>query len=134
MTITGSCLCGTSAFELDGPFGAFQYCHCSRCRKKSGSAHGANIFVPPGQFRWVCGEDVVRRFELPGARAFCSGFCSVCGSAMPWRTRSGQLVIVPAGALDTDPGERPQRNVHFASRAPWYVPSAELPTHDGEGR
>ena len=135
MTIRGSCLCGAAAFAIetgDTPFAAFQYCHCSRCRKKSGSAHCANIFVATEQFRWERGEDHVRRFELPGARGFCSGFCTRCGSAMPWLGKTGKRFIVPAGALDDDPGERPRRNVHFASRAAWYVAASELPTFDGE--
>jgi hypothetical protein len=130
--LTGSCLCGAVAFAIERPFVAFQYCHCSRCRKKSGSVHGANIFVPPTQFSWTRGGDVAKRFELPGARAFCSGFCPTCGSAVPWIAKTGKIVIVPAGALDDDPGEKPHKVVHFASRAPWYAPASELPTHDAE--
>lgn len=72
----------------------------------------------------------MRRFELPGARAWCSGFCTVCGSSMPWLNRPGTMVIVPAGSLDDDPGERPRRNIHFGSRAPWYVHASELETFD----
>ena len=43
----GSCLCGGVVYEIDPPFKIFQYCHCSRCRKFTGSAHAANLFVPP---------------------------------------------------------------------------------------
>lgn len=129
---TGSCLCGAVRFAIEPPYRAFQYCHCSRCRKTSGSAHAANLFVPTGQFSWTAGEDEVRRYEHTTARAFCSGFCAVCGSRLPWVTRSGAMVIVPSGALDEDPGDRPARNVHFASRASWYVPCDELPTFDEE--
>ena len=41
-TITGTCLCGQIKFEVTPPFAGFRYCHCSRCRKASGSAHAAN--------------------------------------------------------------------------------------------
>lgn len=128
--VEGSCLCGQVRFRMEPPYRGFQYCHCSRCRKTSGSAHAANVFVPAEQFAWTAGEEHVRRHELASARWFCTGFCAECGSRLPWISRNGKVVIVPAGALDDDPVERPARNVHFASRAPWSTPSSELPTFD----
>jgi hypothetical protein len=84
------------------------------------------------QFEWLEGEDLVQRFELDSAKYWCNGFCRRCGSGLPWLTRNGRAYIVPAGGLDTDPIERPARNVHFASRAPWYFHASELATHDTE--
>lgn len=129
-TTPGGCVCGAVRFEVTPPFKAFQYCHCSRCQKKTGSAHVANIFVAVDQFRWQSGEDRVQRFELPEAKYWCSAFCTTCGSSMPWLSRTKTSMIVPAGALDEDPKERPTQSVYFASRAPWYVPPSELPAHD----
>lgn len=129
-TIRGSCVCGAVRFEVTAPFKAFQYCHCSRCRKKSGTAHVANVFVALDQFRWQQGEELVRRFELPDAKYWCSGFCTQCGSSMPWLSKTGKSWIVPAGAFDDDVPERPARNVYFASRASWYVHASELEAFD----
>ncbi len=128
--VVGSCLCGGVAYELQPPFLFFQHCCCSRCRKSSGSAFSSSIFAKIDQFRWTRGEDLVRRFELPEAEHYCTGFCSRCGSSLPWLSRNGRYVLVPAGTLDGDPGARPSRRVHWASRAPWYVPVHELPTFD----
>ena len=50
------------------------------------------------------------------------------GSALPWTTKNGRWVVVPAGSLDVDPGARPERNIFWDSRAPWYTHAAELPT------
>ena len=126
----GSCLCGAVRFRVEPPYRAFWYCHCSRCRKATGSAHAANIFVPIEGFAWTAGEASVRRHEHASAKLFCTGFCATCGSSLPWITRNGKTAIVPAGALDTDPGERPQRNVFFASGAPWTLSCADLPAFD----
>ncbi len=131
-TIQGSCLCGAVTFTVRTPFVFFHYCHCGRCRKRSGSAHSANILVKAAQFTWTRGEDQVRRYELPTAEYFCTGFCNVCGSALPWRTRNGKGVLVPAGALDDDPGTQPTRNIFWNSRAPWYAPASALPVVAGE--
>jgi hypothetical protein len=128
-SIGGSCVCGAVAFRLEGPFRGFQYCHCSRCRKKTGSSHVANIFVPVDQFSWERGKDKVRRFELPTAKYWSTAFCEDCGSAMPWPTRNGKAMVVAAGALDDDPGIRPKFSVHYESRAPWYVHVSDLEMH-----
>lgn len=128
--LRGSCLCGEVTFELEEAFLFFHYCHCSRCRKTTGSAHSANIFVRRAHFRWVTGEDRVGRFELPAAEYFCTGFCARCGSNLPWVTRNQRYVLVPAGALDAVPTVLPGRNVFWASRAPWYESPAALPCLD----
>ena len=73
--ITGSCLCGSVSYQFHAPEYVFQYCHCSRCRKFTGSAHASNILVAPDQFEWLEGEDMVGRFEHPDARHFATCFC-----------------------------------------------------------
>jgi hypothetical protein len=123
-------VCGAIGFEIREPFRGFQYCHCSRCRKKSGSALVANLFVPVDQLSWTRGEELVRRFELPNAKYWSTCFCSECGSAMPWLSRTGKAYIVPAGALDDDPGIRPLFSIHYGSRAPWYVHPSEIEMHE----
>lgn len=127
LAANGSCLCGAVHFAVSKPYQFFQYCHCSRCRKRSGSAHCANILIPVGQLQWIKGKERVKQFELPSAKMFCTAFCTECGSALPWITRDGKWALVPAGALDDDPGEKPQRNIYCNSRPPWYAAASELP-------
>lgn len=127
---SGSCVCGAVSFRISGPYRGFQYCHCGRCRKRTGSAHVANLFVPVQQFEWLTGEDRVKRFELPTAKYWSTAFCQECGSAAPWMTKNGKVMVVGAGSLDSDPGARPGFSIHYGSRAPWYVHVSELPIHD----
>lgn len=128
--IRGSCLCGAVAYEIAGPPRLFQYCRCSRCRKASGSAFGAGLFVPPEDFRWLRGEALVGRYEVPEAKRYATAFCRTCGSSLPWLTKTGNAVVVPAGTLDDDPGIRPSQSIFCASAADWYVEPAELPRFD----
>jgi hypothetical protein len=127
MKIRGSCLCGGVSFEVDLPLDRFVHCHCSRCRKATGTAHASNAAVRPAAFRWLVGAEHVARFDLPAARSFATSFCRRCGSPLPHATRSGREVIVPAGALDGDPIRRPDRHSHWGSRAPWYAHGDGLP-------
>ena len=57
--IQGTCLCGTVTYRITGRILSFQYCHCSRCRKFTGSAHAANVFTALDGLEWVQGEDSV---------------------------------------------------------------------------
>ena len=128
--VTGSCLCGKTRYELKDNLGVFQYCHCSRCRKFTGGAFAANMFVAPGDFLWVDGEEFVGRYDPEHTKYFATAFCKNCGSSLPWLSKSGRVVVVPAGTLDEDPGIRPDKNIFCASRAEWYTSVESLPRHD----
>ena len=127
--LVGSCLCGSVRFEVRGPFKLFQYCHCSRCQKATGSAHAANLFVDSSQFTWLSGEDSLVRYRLEGAKHFGTVFCRDCGASLPWQTADGATTLVPAGGLDQPPSERPIQSIHWASRAEWYLSPDHLPQH-----
>jgi hypothetical protein len=130
-TITGSCLCGSVKFEVTPPFAAFRYCHCSRCQKATGAAHAANAFLPEKQFKWLAGESLVRRFNLPGAKRFAVAFCTECGTRVPHKT--GENMLIPAGLLDADPGARPENSIFWKSKAAWYVSPDEMKKFDEMG-
>ncbi len=124
-SINGSCLCGAITWTVKGPFEAFHLCHCSRCRKGTGSAHAANIFTRPENITWLQGQDLIKRFELPEAKRFSKCFCTQCGSTVPYVSRTGEVLLIPAGSLDEDPEIRPQDNIFWDDRAPWYDEGVE---------
>jgi hypothetical protein len=130
MKIRGSCLCGDASYEVALPFDRFVHCHCSRCRKATGTAHATNAVVKPGAFRWLVGGDLVSRFDLPTARSFATAFCRQCGSPLPHATRSGREIVIPAGSLNEDPTSGPDRHVHWGSRVAWYSHGDGLPVEE----
>jgi hypothetical protein len=68
MTAHGSCLCGAVSFAVTLPFVRFVHCHCSRCRKATGTAHATNAVVKPGGLQWLEGEEMGRPLR-PSCRA-----------------------------------------------------------------
>jgi hypothetical protein len=126
----GSCLCGEVKFRVDGAFERFFLCHCSRCRKDTGSAHAANLFSSTATLTWISGVDGVRTYRVPGTRHQRS-FCANCGSALPTIQGDGGLLAVPAGSLDTPVGLRPDAHILLASRAGWDDRLEDLPRLDG---
>lgn len=133
-TITGSCLCGTVKFEVSPPSLMFKYCHCSRCRKATGTAHAANLFVPAGQFKWLAGESQLRRFDLPGAKRFAVNFCTQCGTRMPHQVPGTENVLIPAGVLDAAPDLMPDSSIFWGSKAAWFIETPALPKHEEYGK
>lgn len=118
-TLKGSCLCGAVKYEVTGEPTRFMHCHCSRCRKATGTGHASNLFVQPGTLKWLSGEDQVRSFKVPEARRFTNTFCATCGGRVPRQAPGGDVVLVPAGSLDMEPPIKPQARIFTAWRASW---------------
>jgi hypothetical protein len=128
--LRGSCLCGGVRFEVTAPFLWANQCYCSRCRKHSGTFGGTQGRVPRDGFRLIAGEELIRTFRPDDGRV--KAFCSVCGSSLfggDWP--EGDEVAIRFGALDGEPGIRPEFHVFVGSRAPWVdVPEDGLPRFD----
>lgn len=123
----GSCLCGAVHFKVEGAFEHFYLCHCSYCRKDTGSAHSANLFSSKAKLVWLSGQEHVRTFNLPQTR-HTKCFCSVCGSALPYT--SEKTLVVPAGSLDTELSVNADANIFTASRADWDHDLASAPSFE----
>lgn len=117
-SITGNCLCGIVRFTVKPPFTQFYHCHCSQCRKSTGTAHATNLYANIDNFSWISGIDNITRYDLQPAKRFACVFCKTCGSKVPYQ-RDKKLMIVPAGSLNEDPNQQPSLHVFWDSRAAW---------------
>jgi len=113
MPLTGRCLCGAVAFEVDGPLQPLAHCHCSMCRKSHGAPFASFAGAAKSAFRWLRGTEHVRHYESsPGTQR---AFCGICGSPLP----AGD-VFIPVGLLDGDPKLGALPHIFVGSKAPWY--------------
>ena len=115
--IRGSCLCGTVQFEVDGKTTDIGMCHCSKCRKVSGTGSNANLMASRDGFEWVSGEAEITKFALPDGWGVWR--CSACGSPVPMLHPGGGAYWIPVGLLDSDPGVRVAGHIFVGSKAPW---------------
>ena len=115
--IHGSCLCGAVEFEIAGRVSGVDQCHCSICRRASGTGCTAILVTAARSLRWISGERSLTRFSRPSGWASC--FCPTCGSPAPRLHENGKVYLVPAGILDGDPGVRIEQHIFVASRAAW---------------
>ena len=130
-TVRGSCLCGGVQFEVTPPFRIAVHCHCSRCRKHSGTFGLTQGRVPKDRFRLLRGEALIRVYKPEGGKV--KAFCSECGSSLfggDWP--DGDEVSIRLGALDDDAAVRADYHSFVGSRATWDVlPDDGLPRFEG---
>lgn len=128
-TFRGSCLCGAVQYEISGEPTRFYHCHCSRCRKSSGTGHASNLFVRADAVNWIKGEELVKIYKVPEAKRFARWFCSVCGGPLPRFVKETGGVVIPAGSLDSDPVIRPQARIYWDSRVSWSCSGDGIPVY-----
>lgn len=122
----GKCLCEGVRYEISGALGPLGYCHCSQCRRASGSAFGANADAAKNEFRFTSGAELIREFE--SSPDTFRAFCSRCGSPIYKRSNAKPDVIrIRLGSLDEDPGLRARVHVFVGDKAPWYEITDALP-------
>ena len=120
MVKTGSCLCGSVKYEVQGPLRPVVYCHCTQCRKTSGH-HVAASSAPrdsvkiSGEVRWYRSSATARR-----------GFCPTCGGNLFW-DGPGENLSIMAGTLDDTSGLPSIGHIFVADKADYVKISDGLP-------
>jgi hypothetical protein len=124
--LTGSCACGTVAFEITAPFTGAGYCHCKRCQRRSGALWSLNGQVPTDDFTIVRGEHAIRAWQPPDGLP--KAFCTECGGHL--YSDGGSFRGVRLGLIDEDPEIRPQWHQWVESAPDWEaIPDDGLPRY-----
>jgi hypothetical protein len=112
---------------VTAPLVAANYCHCTRCQRRSGTAASANARPEPGSFRLLSGEEALRAWRPEGG--WEKLFCGDCGSAVFSRhPEDHDRMSVRMGAFDEDPGIRPSVRQFVAYATAWEpMPDDGLP-------
>jgi hypothetical protein len=127
LPITGGCNCGAVRYEVAEPLLGANYCHCTRCQRRTGTAAGASAVPKPGAFTLISGEDAVATWNAGDGWDKC--FCGTCGSALWARSpEHPEILAIRLGTFDSDPGVRPAVRQFVAYAAPWEpIPDDGLP-------
>lgn len=115
--MNGQCLCGAVKFEVIGEIPNLYQCHCSECRKSTGSSANAATFVHADSFQWIKGEDKISSFRKD--TGYRNDFCSKCGSPVPNPLRDTNKIWVPAGLLEETGDLKVVIHLYVNSQASW---------------
>ncbi len=114
----GECNCGAVKFEIDAELSTVYFCHCSICRRSTGSSGIAVVVIPNERFRWVQGKEHIATWKKPGTE-WQTWFCRVCGSPVPGENNPS-TTFVPAGTITSGGDDmRVAHHIWVGSKAVW---------------
>jgi hypothetical protein len=123
----GRCSCGEVCFTIENTLEYAFYCHCSRCRLRTGSAFAAIGGASIDKLRVTTGN---RHLLIEGECSDGYGArCDRCHAFLFAAVRSRQYVHVSLGVLAGVPSRLPDHHIYVASKAPWYQISDALPQY-----
>jgi hypothetical protein len=128
--LKGSCFCRAVQYSVPDAFLYAMNCHCSNCRRTTGSAFKPFAGIERGKLRVTKGEDKLMTFGQDREKAH-DAHCSVCGSLLYSLVRDGQYVHVTLGTLNDPPAIKPTVHIFVGSKAPWYSILDDLPQYEG---
>jgi len=93
---TGGCLCGAVRYRVTGAPLRVGLCHCSQCRRQTGSALPSFVTWPLDRLELTKGKPSRFRVSDNATREFCRD----CGSPLFWRPAQDDRITVLLGSLD----------------------------------
>jgi hypothetical protein len=128
--LRGSCLCGQVKYSVDDAFVYALNCHCSNCRRATGSAFKAFAGIERTRLTVICGAEDLKIF---GEEATHDARCAKCGSLLYSLVREGTFAHVTLGTLTDAPSIQPSAHIFVGSKAPWFTITDSLPQHQEFG-
>lgn len=125
--LAGSCLCGAVRYRVADAFAYALNCHCSQCRRTTGSAFKPFAGIPADKLKVTKGKSHLLIF---GAETNHDVHCRLCGSLLYSLVRDGAFVHVTLGTLMDAPTIRPTAHIFVGSKAPWHTIADDLPQYE----
>jgi hypothetical protein len=126
--LAGESYCRAVRYAVADAFGYAANCHCSNCRRITGSAFKPFAGIACDKFDVVEGNDNLMLF---GDEANHNAHCQRCGSLLYSLVRDGAFVHVAMGTLVDAPSIRPTKHIFVGSKAPWFAITDDLPQYHG---
>ena len=123
---TGSCLCGSITFSIDGEAGPASVCHCGQCRKQAG---GPWISVNVEEERFTLTSGATLSWFRSSDFAL-RGFCTSCGGLLFWKADGEGTISVGAGAIDPPTGAKATRHIFTGDKGDYYDIDGGLPQRE----
>ena len=114
----GECNCGAVGFEISTELSDVYVCHCSICRRATGSNGIAVVVINNEDFKWTRGKEFIQSWQKPASH-WQTWFCGQCGSPVPGHNDETRM-FVPAGLIFTgDEALSVKHHIWVDSKAPW---------------
>jgi hypothetical protein len=126
--LAGKCFCGAVHYTVADAFRYAMNCHCSNCRRTTGSAFKPFAGIERDRLALTKGRESLLIY---GDETTHDAHCKVCGSLLYSQVRDGAYVHVAMGSLVDAPTIRPTKHIFVGSKAPWFTITDGLPQYEG---
>ena len=130
-TLAGRCFCGAVHYRVPDAFLYAMNCHCSNCRRTTGSAFKPFAGIARDKLTVTQGQD---KLLVYGDDKANDTHCKTCGSLLYSVVRDGAYVHVAMGTLVDSPTIRPSRHIFVGSKAAWFTITDDLPQYQEHAR
>lgn len=127
--LAGECFCRAVRYTVADSFEYALNCHCSNCRRTTGSAFKPFAGIISTELGITAGDDNVTIYG--DANASHDVHCRRCGSLLYSIVRNGAYAHVAMGTLVDAPSIRPTAHIFAGSKAPWFSITDDLPQYQG---
>lgn len=125
--LAGRCLCGAVHYTVKDEFIYALNCHCSNCRRATGSAFKPFAGIERDKLSITQGQGNLLIFGDENSAHDVR--CKLCGSLMFSVVGEGR-VHVTLGTLSDTPTIRPTAHIFVGSKAAWHSITDQLPQYD----
>jgi hypothetical protein len=126
--LLGKCMCGAVSYSVLNEFSYAANCHCSACRRTTGSAFKPFAGIERHKLVLAANHGPLL---IVGEENGNDTHCGTCGSLLYSVVRSGTYVHVAMGSLVDIPGIRPTKHIFVGSKASWFTITDNLPQYEG---
>lgn len=128
--LSGKCYCGAVHYAVADEFHYALNCHCSDCRRTTGSAFKPFAGIERRKLTVTEDADKLLIYGEQPEKAH-NAHCRLCGSLLYSLVRDGEWVHVTMGTLVDAPSIRPSAHIFAGSKAPWFTITDDLPQYEG---
>jgi hypothetical protein len=123
---TATCACGQASITVDAEPTMHGVCHCTNCKRRTGSAFGISAYFPKSGVVARVGETSVYAFHhAPQNHDQERHFCSRCGTTLYWYVSTlPELIGIAAGCFADVGLPEPTYSVAHQKKEAWV----SLPT------
>jgi hypothetical protein len=121
--IEGGCTCRAVRFRMETAPLFVHCCHCSWCRRETGTAFALNAMIEADRVTLLCGEPELVRTPSNSGKGQTIARCPACRIAV-WSNYAGAgeaVRFVRVGTLDRAELLQPDIHIFTSTKLPWVV-------------
>ncbi len=129
----GGCLCGKVRYRVVGTPRGTGVCHCTICKRRTGSAFGVNAYFDEASVQVTSGALKTYEYRSDESNRWIRNeFCPNCGITVTYTVEFAPGARgIPLGTFDDPNWLKPSNHVYTRSALDWVVLPSDVEVFEG---